>query len=362
MNATRRPTTILGLTMLGLAIGLWAWTGPEPAASQRTQIQRVRVAPAEGTAVRRTSRFAGVTRAAQRAVLAFPVPARLASRPVEVGQHVDRGQVVASLDSQGFRNARDAAQASELSARVGLSQAERDQQRVERLVASKAATPEELEHVVAAADAARATHGAAAAQLAEARRVLGEASALRAPYAGTITAVMAQPGEFVGAGTPIAELSGDGTIELKVEVSESVVGSIKPGQPADVVLPLADGAHVAGRIVSVAHAAVGPGRLFPVLVALGPNPMLRAGLTAELLVTQGIDGALAVPLSAILDPGASDPALFVLTGDRVARRSVRVADLADGRVVVSGDLKAGEQVVVAGHTRLVDGDRVEVQR
>jgi RND family efflux transporter MFP subunit len=305
-------------------------------------------------------RFSGVTRAARRATLSFPQSARLATRSADVGDHVRGGTTLATLDLRPFQNAADAARAAVSEAEARLAQAERDRKRVERLAVSKAATAEEVEHVVTAADAVRAAHAAAEARLAEAHRALSDAT-LRAPFPGTVTAVLLEPGEMAGAGVPIVELSGDGAVELRVEVSEAVVTHLSAGQPIQAELPFADHARVAGRIESVARAAVGPGRLFPVVVTLDPDPAVRAGMTAELLLALETAEALTVPFAAILDPGSNQPTVFVVRDGKAHRTNVRIGDLVDGRVVVAGELRAGDAVIVAGHTRLGDGDVVEVR-
>jgi len=182
---------------------------------------------------------------------------------------------------------------------------------------------------------------------------------MEAPFSGTITAVMLEPGEHAQSGTPVLEISGDGAIELRVEVPESVVSSLRKGQPASVDLPFA-GTSTAGQITSVARAALGPGRLFPVIVALEPAPSLAAGISAELLLETATKQALTVPMRAVVNPGSSWPAVFVVRAGQARRVPVELGHLVGERVAVVGDLALGEQVVVAGHTQLADGDAVEV--
>ncbi len=358
MGREQRFATILGLAFLGGALGLWAWPDPkEPTQGQRKAFP-VRAATVEAATTTRSVRFSGVTRSARRAALSFPVPERLLRRDVEIGDHVREGQPLAALESPRFRNAVDSAQAAVAELEVRLEQAERDRRRVAHLASVKAATGEELEHVVAGSDAVRAALDAARAQLADAQRLLDEAT-LEAPFSGTITAVMLEPGELAQPGVPVVEISGDGGIELRVEVPESVAPGLREGQAASVELPFAR-QSASARITSVARAAVGPGHLFPVIVALEPAPGLAAGMTAELILETAAAQALAVPLRAVVNPGSSQPAVFVIRDGRARRVPVELGDLSGDRVTVTGELSLGERVVVAGNTQIADGDPVEV--
>jgi RND family efflux transporter MFP subunit len=361
------------LLTIGLAIYLFADQEPVPAAAPKPVVKRVRVAAVESVTESRELRFSGTTRAARRARLAFALGGRLASRPVAVGDRVQAGQVLARLEDLELGNARASARATlaELAARRAQSERERD--RAEQLLAAKAATREEVERALAAVDAVRAAEDAAAARLRESERMVAETE-LKAPFDGTVTEVHYEPGELAVAGGPVIILSGDGEVEIEVEVPESVVGRIRVGDPVTVEMPVLGGAAVAGRIRSVGLTAAGSGRLFPVVATLDPEDgaevgMPRSGVTAELVLRLTSDDMLAVPVEAVVNPGGRHPAVFrVADGDTVdgvaivAKVAVDVESLLGDRVAVRGDLAAGNLVVVGGQRGLLDGESVEVLR
>ncbi|MEE8526896.1 MAG: efflux RND transporter periplasmic adaptor subunit [Thermoanaerobaculia bacterium] len=354
---------------IGLAIYLFADQEPVPSAAPRSAVKRVRVAVVETVTDSRELRFSGTTRAARRARLAFSLGGRLVARPVEIGDRVRAGQVLARLDGLELSNARATASATlaELAAR--RAQSERDRDRAERLLASKAATREELERSSAAVDAIRAAEDAAAARLRESERLLAETE-LRAPFDGTVTRVHFEPGEVAVAGQPVITLSGDGEVELEVEVPESVVGRIRIGDPVTISLPVLGGAAVSGQIKSVGLTTAGSGRLFPVVAtleheggAVGEGRIPRTGVTAELVLRLTSGDMLAVPVEAVVNPGGRRPSVFrVAEGGVVDKVAVDVESLLGNRVAVRGDLETGDRVVVGGQRGLLDGERVEVQR
>lgn len=351
---------ILGSLFLASALALATSTGEENRSSFVERPRRVRVAEVATVDAPRHVRFSGVTRAATRAELASPVGSRLVARPVDVGQQVAAGALIARLEDRELRLAVAAAEAGLADVEARLARAESERRRVERLHAAEAATSDELEQAVAAADALAAAREAALARLDDTRRLLGETT-LTAPFAGVVTEVRYEPGELVPPAQPVVVLSGHGAVETEVRVPESVVLSIQPGDRVGVELPLA-GIITGGMLERVGRAAAGGGGLFPVLVALEDADGLLPGMTAEVSFALPSDRTLAVPLAAVLNPGGSRPRVFRLDGDVVTPVEVEVVELLGERVAVRAELSAGDEVVVTGHASLVPGDRVEVLR
>ncbi len=332
-------------------------------------LKRVEVAAVEEARERRELRFSGITRAARRAQLAFSSSGRLVARPVEIGDRVGRGQLLARLTDRELKNALATARATVAELEARRAQSERDHARAQRLAAARAATSEELERTAAAVDALKAAGEAASARLQEAQRRIDE-TRLMAPFAGTVTDVFLESGEYARAGTPIVSLSGDGEIEIEVEVPESVIPRIAAGDPVELRLPVLGDAPASGSIASVGRTAAGPGRLFPVVATVPGDDHLVAGATAELVLRLESEDALSVPVEAVVNPGGRRPAVFRVSGDAgqqsVEKVPVEVGTLmseADSsvRVVVRGDLQPGDLVVSGGQRGLLDGETVEVK-
>lgn len=368
--------TMIGILLLGGVVYLSAFAEqnavPEEQAG-KTTTKRVRVAAVEEVHQSREARFPAVTRAASRAQLGFTIGGRLIERPVEIGDRVKEGQVLARLDSSEPTNAVLSARGAVAELAARRAQTERDHERAQQLFDAKATTREEVEKTAAAVEALRAGEETAAARLAEAERLLAETE-LRAPFAGTVTDVLLEPGEHAAPGRGVVVLSGDGGVEVEVEVPESVLASVAVGDAVTVRLPVVGVDAVPATIKSVGRTAAGRGRLFPVVARLQPNPTVLAGMTAELVIRiRAADGALALPVEAIVNPGGRRPSVFRLTEDggalRVEKLRVEVENLLGESVVVvpvsdagaaSTFLRPGDRVVVAGQHSLLDGETVEV--
>jgi len=361
MARSHRPALLLGFAILCVAIAFSLW--PQSRASGAvTPVDRgaqvVRVTPVEVAPLDRSLRLPGVTRAARRATLSFTVPARLADRPVEVGDTVHAGEVLATLDDREFLHAELAASAALAEVEARRAQAERDLERSERLAAARAATREELEQARAAAAALEAAQQVAEARLEDARRVRLE-TRLAAPFDAAVTAVHLEPGEWASPGAPVVELSGRDSLEVEVEAPETVRSRIPEGSEVSVELPFL-GLTTRGRVKAVAAAAA-PGGLFPVTIALTGTPEVVAGLAVEVALPLEAESELCVPLAAVVDPGSSRPSVFRIADGIAERVAVRPGRVIGDRITVEADLASGQMVAVAGHTSLVDGDRVEVR-
>jgi RND family efflux transporter MFP subunit len=290
-------------------------------------------------------------------VLGFSLPARLSRRPVEVGDHLKKGALIAVLDVRQFDNAVASAQARKAELQAQHRQAERDRNRFAQLHKEKVVPVSEFERVSAAADRLEAALATAEAGLREARRARSEAE-LRAPFSGTITAVRLEPGEWAVPGRPVVEMSGDGNVEVEVDVPENVIGRLSAGQQVEVALPFAGNRRIAGRVDAVARAALSSGSLFPLVVSLDAAADVIPGMTAEVTLSVPTEPRLLVPVDAVVNPGASRPSVFVVSGDTAREVTVALGSFAGDNVVVFGELAGGDAVVVSGHTALADGQKV----
>ncbi|MGD9187842.1 MAG: efflux RND transporter periplasmic adaptor subunit [Desulfobacteraceae bacterium] len=358
MRIKHPMSLIVGFVFVGVAVVLWAMPSRKPLPTNADDHLRVLLDTVEVAHTERSARFAGVTQAKNRAILSFTVPARVLERHIESGSKVARGEVLARLDDREFRNAVDLARATFSELKTQLAQAKRDRARVERLATSDVVPVAQLEKVVTRQSALESSLAAAAARLKESRRLLDEV-VLTAPFSGTITKVYIQPGEWAVPGQPAIELTGDGAIELLVQVPETMLDRVSKDQRVQVELPFVGNRRVPGRISSIAKAALTAGRLFPLKVELVDEPGVVAGLTAQLIIDLSTQGVLTVPLAAVVNPGASQPYLFIYDNGTVSRHTITIGGIIGDRIVVSGNLHEGDRVVISGQSQLTDGQRVE---
>ncbi len=360
-----RPRYVLAAAAFGAAIVLAISPKTAPTKSPETpgqapRVPVVRVATVIEAGTTREARLSGTTRSRQRAEVSFQVGGRVLLRAVDLGDAFRKGDLLARLDSRSYDLAVAAAEARLAEVEVRLAQAQRQRSRTMRLVEKKAATSEEMEAVTAEVEALEASRNAAVSLLDEARRLASDTAVL-APFDGVVSDVMIQPGEYAAAGRPVFRLNGNVGIEVEVEVPESLIPHLKPGDRMRVAFPAIDRA-AEGTIRSLGRTAGGEGRLFPLVVSLPDRPWLMPGLSAEVVVGAESVRRPAVPAAAVRAIDGESPSVLRVRNERLEAVEVQVFGFADGRVIVSSEIEEGDLVVVSSHAGLTAGSRVEIRR
>jgi len=349
-----------GAAML-LACGVWsalasAANTPLPAPEN---LRFVRVAPVLSEPELERLRLPGLLRAADTAELAFLEAGHLAERRVTRGQQVAAGDILGLLYNPSLTPGLNAADARLNEVRTQLEQLEREQRRVQDLHERGLLPTEELERIVARRDSAIRVVDQAEAQRRQASEQLTEAS-LRAPFAGTVIDVFAEPGEFVAAGQPVLALAGNGRLEVILDLGAERAGRLQPGQTARVRGSDGSSEHQA----TVVEIGLGqPGRPAPVRLRMDASPPdWRPGLGVTVELSFNGAGRMSVPLSAVVDPGSGQPRVFRIRDDQASLVPVALGPVRADRVLIDGPLVAGDEVVIAGHGQLLDQESVRVLR
>ena len=271
----------------------------------------------------------------------------LLSVRVEEGDVVRSGQVLAEIDSREIR-------AQLRSAEASLTLAKSTAERSAALLKDRVVTAAEYERDQAAYASAQATVDAL-------RTRLGYSS-VRAPFAGVITEKRNEAGDVVGAQSRLFTLADVTMLVVRVQVSELDITGISVGQSADVSVDALGGTSFKGTVRRIFPAADSVTRMVPVEVGLtgGAARQLRPGYLARVTVKLGErSGVLLAPASAVV--GSRDArAVYLKTGDKVERRTVRIGQTSGSVVEILEGLLPGDTVVSVGADQLRDGAQVRV--
>ncbi|WP_159550913.1 efflux RND transporter periplasmic adaptor subunit [Billgrantia tianxiuensis] len=210
-----------GSLAVSLMLGIILLSGCDAAPAQietgETVLPSVRSETVRLSQAETRYRFPGTVRASERATLAFLHHGVLRERHVARGQRVERGEPLATLHNPAMAPALVAAEAriSELDAR--LRRMERDVERARVLRERNLSAEEELDRLRSEREATVQAREQALAQRDEARAQLDELT-LRAPFAGVVTDLEAEPGDFLAAGQPVLGLVGLTGREVEIRV------------------------------------------------------------------------------------------------------------------------------------------------
>ncbi len=311
--------------------------------------------------------YAGEVRAQVESRLGFRVGGKIIKRQAELGQRVKAGQVLAQLDPQDYQLAANAARAQVAAAQTNLDLAAADFGRYKALKDQNFISGAELERREATLKAAQSQLLQAQSQSAVQGNQANYA-ALVADVSGVVTAVEAEVGQVVSAGTPVVRIAADGVRDVVFAVPEDKVAAIKVGAPVKVRVWAQD-TELAGKVREVAASSDPVTRTFGVKVSLeGQSPPLLGATVSVLPQSQG--GALTqgtpvikLPTTALRQDGQAT-AVWVLEPASMTIRSqiIQIATADGNEAVVASGLAPGMLVVSAGVHVLSPGQKVSIYK
>jgi membrane fusion protein (multidrug efflux system) len=306
------------------------------------------------------------------------VPGVVMVRAFEQGSEVEAGEVLYKLDPAPYEVELSATTAALDKAMALFEQETRQAQRVEALVATRAASQSQFEVASASARQAKADVAARKADVARARLNL-DYTTIRAPIGGRIGRALITEGALVGQGeaTHLATIQQIKTVyaDFTQSVTEMhqlrralATGDLEAAGPeaAKVHLVLDNGVAYAhdGKLL-FSDTTVDPSTGQVTLRAEFPNPAgeLLPGMYVRVQIVQGVDpDALAVPQQSVRRNDAGMSEVFVLRDDnRAVAQPVRLGRVVGGNWLIEEGLKPGDRVVVDGFQKFVAGDVVVPQ-
>ena len=349
---------LVGISLAAMAVAL---AGCNSSVAQKAEPARpVLVATAHYEAESPERSFVGTIRPRIEADMGFRVPGKVAKRLVEVGQPVDVGEPLATLDEVDLKLQAEQADA-ELHAATGvLAQAAAAETRAKDLRVKGWTTDAQLDQAKAAADEARARLNRAERSVDLTKNSLSYATLL-ADSRGVVTATLIEPGQVVASGQTAIRVARFGEKEAVVAIPETLVGRAKEGT-ATVTLWSEPDKKYAAKLREIAPSADPATRTYLAKFSLpGADDRVSLGMTATLTLADAATQRVArLPLSALFNEGG-DPSFYVVDdrGD-VTLQPVTVKAFESSDVVISGGVDEGAKVVALGVQKLDPSQKVRV--
>lgn len=287
----------------------------------------------------------GTARGVRSAVLAAEVPGRLVSLNVASGDHVEKGAVLAELDSEAARIALDRAQ-------LMLSDANTDFARLSQLRQSGSGTELQVQEAELALRSAEL-------ELRQAEFDL-QRHELTAPIAGWVGILEVEPGDLIGAGTEITTIEDRASLLVEFRVPERVVSRLAPGD-AVFAAPLADPlARLEGRITALDNRVDQTSRSLRVQAAIeNADDRLRAGMAIGIELTFTGDAHPAVDPLAI-QWSADGAFVWAIRDGKALQLGIRILQRSADVVLIDAALEPGDLVVTEGVQVLRPGAAVAI--
>ena len=335
----------------------------DPATSQvaAPQVLSVQVAPVRAVAWDKTVSIVGTLHPKDEATVSAQVEGSVEKTFVDFGDRVKEDQNLALIDTTLYEAQLEQAAGNLAKSEANLSNAVRNYDRVARLrkdnIASESAFDDAKSLVDQARAEVKAEHGAESIA-----RVNLEHSHVRAPFEGGISQRLVGRGDYVKIGSPLYNMVNDTVLKFVFQVPEKYGSLVRKGLPVSFNVDNYPGQNFTGSVYLISPSVTMTARSFGVgALVTNLDFRLKAGTFARgnLVLGKGTPTP-AVPLEAVVS-FAGVTKVFVVESEIARSRTVVTGRVQDGLQEILSGVKPGEQAVVTGQTRLIDGMKVGVR-
>lgn len=301
---------------------------------------KVKIETVHMQSVDQTQEFTATVEANVANKIAPQAPGRIQKLLVEVGDHVRPGQLLATMDETALKQTK-----------IQLDNQELEFKRIDELFKVGGASKSNWDALKMQLEMTRTSY-----------KNLEENSKLISPISGIVTVRNYDSGDMYGGGDPIYTVEQIRPVKLVVNVSETYYTYIKKGQEVNIRLDVFPGEVFTGK-VSLVYPTIDAGtRTFPVELKIdNANEKVRPGMFARVTLSFGVlDHIVVSDLAVVKQAGAGDRYVYIYKDGKVVFEKIVLGRRLGDRYEILSGLTDGDQVVVSGQTRLIDGVEVEV--
>ncbi|MDG6401306.1 efflux RND transporter periplasmic adaptor subunit [Pseudomonas quasicaspiana] len=308
-------------------------------------------------------RFAGSIQPRYEVELGFRVAGRIATRQVEIGDRVRRGDLLATLEPSGQQNQLRARQAELNKAQATWQQLSAERQRYQQLIEQGVGAQARLDQMSGDLQTQDA-------MLSQARNALQQATdhlsytRLLAEFDGVVTDWHGEVGQVVATGHPVVSLARPESREAVVDLPLDLVATLNQSIRIQVISQLNPQAFVAARVRQLSPQIDPMTRTQRVRLTLDAVPdSFRLGSTVSIEISSVADSFRELPGSAVLErEGQARVWVIDPQSATLSSRDVTILARHGASVRVEGELRDGDKVVIAGVNGLRAGQRVRMDR
>ncbi|MCB0696994.1 MAG: efflux RND transporter periplasmic adaptor subunit [Chitinophagaceae bacterium] len=273
-------------------------------------------------------------------------PGVVRSVNVRSGQHVSRGQVMATLDAAAVEQQIKAQEAQ-------LTLVKQVYEKQQKLWAQNIGSEVQLLTAKANYESTQKQYEALQAQR--------SMYTITSPINGTVDAVNVKVGDATAPGAMGIRVVSFDKLKVVSALGESYIGKVKQGDRVKLIFT-ETGDTIDTKLSYVARSVDPVSRAFNVEVWLGTNKNISPNMSCKMqIVSYANDKALTVPISAVqvLPEGHS---VFVVKDGKAKSVEVKLGETSNGQVEITGGLSAGDQVITEGQSEITSGDPVAVEK
>jgi RND family efflux transporter MFP subunit len=308
--------------------------------------------------------FTGIVAAKQQAELGFELAGKLTHITVDEGDRVNKGQVLAALDTVLLARERDELQAQLRETEAQLTLVQQNLKRIDSLSEKGYASVQQQDELTSERQVLKAGLERLSAALA-ANQTRLDKSQLRAPFDAVVSRRYVDVGAVVNAGAAVLRLLEDAPMEARIGLPIRLLGQVTVGETVD--LQTAEN-KLSGAVLTIGSDVDSNTRTVPIRVQLPAKAPLVDGQLIDLHLPETVqEQGFWIPMTALTDGLRGLWNVYVLVPDdeteryRLEARDVQIVHADLERAFVSGALADGERIAKAGLQRLAPGQVVKLQ-
>lgn len=329
---------LLAVVVLGACSG-----GKDKVAAEKVDEKpRVKLANVTARPVEQVQEYTATVEAEVKNNIAPSTPVRIDRIFVEVGDRVSKGQKLVTMDAANLKQAK-----------FQLDNQEIEFKRVDELYKVGGASKSEWDAAKMALDVKKTAYNN-----------LQENTSLISPINGVVTARNYDNGDMYSSGNPVLVVEQITPVKLLINVSETYFTQVKKGAPVAVKLDVYGDEVFDGNISLVYPTIDAATRTFPVEIKLAnKDQKVRPGMFARATLNFGTQDHVVVPdLAIVKQAGSGDRYVYVYKDGKVSYNKVELGRRMGTEYELISGVPDNSQVVTAGHTRLINGSEVEVEK
>ena len=298
----------------------------------------------------------------QKTVLAFKYAGKIKNINFESGDFVKKGQVIATIDDSDYKVNLEAISKKYEAANAVAQNAEVQFSRAEKLYKGGAMPKKDYDNALMQKNVAISTLKEASAGLENARNILNDTKII-APYDGYIDKKIVEVGAIVPEGGPVVSYISNDITDISVNASLKDIEYIKNASDINFKDNSTEKIYTL-KVKSIAQNPDSINLTYPVTFTfsnLEKDEKFLSGQTGTVTISvkNNGDSEILIPLSALFEDNGSKVYLF--KNGIAVKTAVEIGELREtNKISIVKGLKTGDKVIVAGVSKLVDGDRVKL--
>jgi len=333
---------LIGIIICAFALGLSSCKKNAKAEVIVSEVPNIRIQEAIEKNVEQSNEITATVEPQDKNSIAPSAPGRIRHILVEVGQHVSKGQKLVQMDVANLSNLESQ-----------IENVKRSYKRTQELFNVGGASQQELDNARLQLDIAQTN-----------LKNMSENTFLLSPISGVVTERNYYNGDMYSGQKPVLVIMSINPVKILINVSESNYSIIKLGMPIDVKFDIFQGAKFQGKVSLIYPTIDAASRTFPVEIKLNNNNnKIRPGMFARVTLEFGKVKRIVVPdQSVIKQSGSGARFVYVYNEGKVKYKQVEIGRRTDSDYEIISGISAGDQVVVAGQSKLVDGASAKVMK